>query len=59
MMANVTDSEGAVGNIRAAADLLRALLDELPPAGASDVGLRSKVEQRTEALDDVLEFHRN
>lgn len=40
----------------AAAELLRKVLDELPPDGSRDIALRSKVEQRATALDDVVSF---
>lgn len=41
-----------------ATGVLRALLEALPPDGPRDVGLRSAIEQRAAAIDDVVEFER-
>lgn len=41
---------------RAAAELLRGLLDALPPDGSRDVALRRAVQQRAAAFDDLVNF---
>lgn len=55
MMVGMSDDAIDPDHRRAAADLLNNLLGALPPAGPRDVGLRSAVEQRAEALRDLAD----